>query len=71
MAGESFSHSLRRVAVFDLTDNERVIPGDLVIRQRDIGLRSPGLLVLKCVSDQETVEGVPSAVKRFEVVGAL
>ena len=71
IAGKALGQALGRVAVFDLSHHKRVVTCDLFIRQGDVGLRGPGLLVLKRVPYQEAVEGFPAAVERIKVVAAL
>ena len=67
MPGQALRQTLGRVVIFNLTYDKRVIADDLLIQQGDIGLRSPRLLVLQCVTDQ-AIKSFTTAVKRVDGV---
>jgi hypothetical protein len=71
MAGETFGQALGRVVVLDLADDQGVVADDLLIRQRNEGLRGSRWLVLKCITNEKAVESFAPTVKRVDVVIAL
>src|SRR5713226_983455 len=65
MPCQAFLQALRRAFMFHLADNQRVVTGNLRVRQRHVRLGGAGLLVLESVADQEAVERFASAVEAF------
>ena len=68
MARQSFRQTLRRILVFDLTDNKRVVAHDFIFAQSYIGLRGAGLLILQRVTNEETIECFSIAIEGFSTV---
>ena len=70
MTGKALGQPLGRIVVLDLPNHERIVTGDLFIRQGDVSLRGAGLLVLKGVPCEEAVERFPAAIESVDSVAA-
>jgi len=70
MMRQTLGQPFRRLGVLHLTHHQRVVAGDLFLRQGDVGLRRSGPLVLKRVPYQEAVERFPAAIERVDGVVA-
>jgi hypothetical protein len=68
MLREALAKPWRRGGVADLADDKRVKANNVIARQRHIGLRGIGLLVLQGIADKETVERLGPAVKGFHLM---
>jgi hypothetical protein len=66
MPGQSLLQAFGRIVIFDLAHNERVIADDYRFTERNISLRSSGLLVLEGVPDQKPIERFTAAIERFK-----
>lgn len=71
MPGQSLRQAFRRIVVFNLAQHERVVADHLRIAEGNICLRGFGLLVLKGVANEETVERLAVAVEGVDCVAAL
>ena len=65
---QSFGQALRCTLVFHLPNDQGVIAHDLVIGQCDVRLRRIGLLALKSMTNQKSIEGLVSAIEFFYCV---
>ena len=69
--GQPFGQALGSIVVIDLPHNQRVVDGDLLIRECHIGLWSSCLTVLKGETNQKPVESLVAAVESIHRVMAL
>ena len=68
---EPLLQAFGRAVILYLADHQRVEPGDFRIRHCDVGPGGLGLLVLKRVTNQESVDGLLPAVEPVETVVSL
>src|SRR5690349_13001902 len=68
---ETLLQTLWGALMFHLADNQRVVTGHFRIRQRHVGRRGVGLLVLEGVADQKAIERFLAAVEMLHRVYAL
>lgn len=58
--------------MLDLADDQRIVAGDnIVTRDGDVGLRSPGLLILERITYEKPVKSFPPTIELIDLVAAL
>lgn len=70
MPGQALDQAFGCIGIFDLADGETVETGDFVVVKREVGRRRPGLLALKGVALQETVQRRLTAIEALDGVVA-
>jgi len=70
ITGEALDEAFGRCGIFDLADDKRVVTGDNIIGEGNVGLGSACLLVLERITRKKPVEGFPAAIEFIDVVAA-
>jgi len=71
MAGQASGQTLMCGGIFDLANHQRVVAGDLIAGDSQIGLRRAGLLILECIAKEKAVERVAAAIEFIDLVTAF
>ena len=68
MPSQPFGQALPSFVIIHLSDRQGVVTGNLIVRKKYVRLRCASQLVLKSEADEESSEGLASAVKPVDIV---
>ena len=67
---EALDQTLGSRGILHLADDQRIVANHRFTGERDVGLRSPGLLILECIPREKPVESFPAAIKFVDCMAA-